>query len=326
MPKVSILIPVFNAEKTIELLCNSLITLYSPKYNLQIVLVNDGSRDGSDIICKKLYADNPSFITYIRLSKNCGEHNALMAGLHHVAGDYCVMMDDDLQNPPEEVVKLVEEILKGYDAVYTSYTSKKDSFFRRLGSRFNDKVANIILHKPAGLYLSSFKVINRFLVSEIIKHDNPDPYIDGIILRITENIGSIAVTHRERAVSRSGYTLGKLVALWGNMVVNFSLLPLRIFGIIGFVMTFSGLAYAIHQAFDEINANGTLTQFETLISINIFFKGFSLLALSVLGEYVGRIYLFINKDPQFIIREIKSAGKKNVMVDYLKDVTTDGRR
>src|SRR3990172_1655548 len=211
--KISVLIPVFNAENTIEYLCRTLIGLYADRFRLEIILVNDYSRDRSDEICRKLHEDYKETITYIRLSRNFGEHNALMAGLNHVTGDYCVMMDDDLQTPPEEVGKLIDEILKGYDVVYTFYVSKKDSFFRKLGSGFNDKIANIILKKPKGLYLSSFKVMNRFLVHEITKHTGPEPYLDGIILRTTDNIGKVQVEHRKRAYDRSGYTLAKLVSV-----------------------------------------------------------------------------------------------------------------
>jgi undecaprenyl-phosphate 4-deoxy-4-formamido-L-arabinose transferase len=318
MLRISILIPVFNAGNTIEVLCRSLITLYSRKYELQIVLVNDGSRDNSDAACKKLYAGNPSVITYIRMSKNFGEHNALMAGLRHVSGDYCVMMDDDLQNPPEEVEKLITEIQKGHDAVYTYYASKKDSFFRNLGSRFNDRIASIILKKPSGLYLSSFKIINRFLVRELAKYNGPDPYIDGMILRTTDSIGKVEAIHRKRADGRSGYTLGKLVSLWGNMVISFSLVPLRLIGIAGLLLTVAGLIYGAHKAYDDYYTYGKLTDFETLISLNVFFRGLALLAISVLGEYVGRIYLSLKSDPQFVIREIFTPGNTARKIDYIK--------
>jgi len=198
MIKLSIIIPVYNAKKTIGQLCKALIDLYSYRFELEIVLVNDGSTDDTDVICRELYSVYRETITYIRLSRNFGEHNALMAGLNYASGDYCVTMDDDFQNQPEEVGKLVEKIREGYDVVYTFYASKKDSLYRNLGSRFNDKVENLILKKPAGLYLSSFKIINRFLVNEIVKHTASDPYIDGIILRTTGNIGRVQVEHRRR--------------------------------------------------------------------------------------------------------------------------------
>lgn len=303
MTRLSIIIPVHNAEKTIELLCLRLIELYSQKFGLEIVLVNDFSSDGSDEICKRLQSDHDEIITYIRLSRNFGEHNAVMAGLNYATGDYCAIMDDDMQNPPEEVMKLVDEIMKGYDVVYTSYLSKKHNIFRNLGSRFNDKIANLLLNKPVDLYLSSFKILNRFVVNEIIKYTGPDPYIDGIILRTTRNIGSVDVEHEERRVGKSGYTLGKLISIWGNAVVSFSLLPLRLFGIIGFLMVLTGSLYGVVK-FLGGGHPFELTEFETIVSFGFFFRGLVMTAIGLVGEYVGRIYLFLNREPQFVIREI----------------------
>jgi len=303
MTKLSIVIPVYNAEKTIELLCRRLIELYSHKFNLEIVLVNDFSSDGSDEICKRLQSKYSEILIYIRLSRNFGEHNAVMAGLNYATGDYCAMMDDDMQNPPEEVLKLVDEIVKGYDVVYTRYPSKKHNIFRNIGSRFNDKIANLLLKKPVDLYLSSFKIINRFMANEIVKYTGPDPYIDGIILRTTRNIGSIYVEHEERRAGKSGYTLGKLVSIWGNVVVSFSLLPLRLLGAIGFLMVTTGSVYgAIKYIWG--NEPFALTEFETIISFGFFFRGILLMATGLVGEYVGRIYLFLNREPQFVVREI----------------------
>ncbi|TAN38793.1 MAG: glycosyltransferase [Nitrospirae bacterium] len=318
MKKISILIPVYNAENSIALLCGSLITLYSRRYELEIVLVNDCSIDHTDSICRKLHEEHPGIITYILLPKNFGEHNALMAGLHYVTGDYCVMMDDDLQNPPEEVAKLIDEMQKGFDVVYTYYPSKKDSLFRRAGSRFSDRVATLLLRKPRNLYLSSFKVINRFLVNEIIKHDSPNPYIDGIVVMSTSNIGSVSVMHRERSYNRSGYTLAKLVSLWGNMVVSFSLIPLRFAGIAGTLLIIFALGYGLHKTYDTYNISSELTDFETLMSANMFFRGVVLLAISILGEYVGRIYQLLHKNPQYVIREVLTSPKKAGIVSYIR--------
>lgn len=307
MLKLSVLIPVYNSEKSIGLLCEDLLALYSDKYRLEIVLVNDHSSDDTDRVCKGLHSAHKEHITYIALSKNFGEHNALIAGLRHVTGEYCVMMDDDLQNPPMEVGRLMEEILKGYDVVYANYAEKKDSIFRNLCSRFNDKVANVILDKPSGLYLASFKVINRFLIDEIIKHDGPDPYIDGIILQLTDNIGRLEVLHREREFNRSGYTFKKLVSLWGSMVVNFSMLPIRLVGICGGILVVFGLMYGAYKTYDDYHSFGRLTEYESLMSFNLVFRGIILLAIGIIGEYVGRIYLLLNKSPQFVIRSVLNA-------------------
>jgi undecaprenyl-phosphate 4-deoxy-4-formamido-L-arabinose transferase len=317
--KVSIVIPVYNAEKTIESLCNTLFHLYSVRYDLEIVLVNDNSRDSSNLICQRMYKAHPENIIYLRLARNFGEHCAVMAGLNQVSGDLCVIMDDDFQNPPEEIGLLLEEMEKGYDVVYSQYSIKRDSFLRNLGSLANDKMANLILRKPADLYLSSFKVMNSFLVSEIIKYHGPDPYIDAIILRSTDNIGKVQVRHDERKQGSSGYTIKKLISLWGNMVVSYSLIPLRIIGIIGLFLAVYGTIMGMDVLIDFLVPTAEdMTEVETLTAITSFFRGFQMLAISVVGEYVGRIYLSLNADPQFVIREKFAARKKTVVMALSK--------
>lgn len=317
--RVSIVIPVYNAEKTIESLCNTLLDLYAKKHELEIVLVNDNSRDSSHLICRRLQQEQPDNILYLRLSRNFGEHCAVMAGLNHVTADLCVIMDDDFQNPPEEIGYLLEEMEKGYDVVYSQYPVKRDSFFRNLGSLANDKMANLILRKPADLYLSSFKVMNSFMVSEIIKYHGPDPYIDAIILRTTDNIGKVQVRHDQRKHGSSGYTLKKLISLWGNMVVSYSLIPLRIIGIIGLLLASYGTIMGLDVLMDMLIPNSEdMTDLETLTAVTAFFRGFQMLAISVVGEYVGRIYLSLNADPQFVIREKYAARRKTGVMALAK--------
>lgn len=304
MIRLSVVIPVYNAEKTIESLCKTIIHLYGERFRLEIVLVNDYSSDSSNLICRRMQEEHRDIITYIRLSRNFGEHSAVMAGLHHVTGDLCVIMDDDFQNPPEEIDKLITEIEKNYDVVYSTYPSKRDSFIRNISSRINDKMANVILHKPADLYLSSFKIMNRFLIDEIIKYTGPDPYIDAIILRTTANIGKVNIRHNRRRFGSSGYTIGKLISLWGSMVVSYSLVPLRILGFIGLIMTIVGICIGGETLIHHRMPGGEdPTEYERLTSVIVFFRGFQLLAISIVGEYVGRIYLALNSDSQFVIRE-----------------------
>lgn len=316
MTRLSIVIPVYNAEKTIESLCNTLIDLYAKTFTLEIVLVNDYSKDSTDIICQRLHQQHTDIITYIRLAKNFGEHNAVMAGLHQVTGDFCVIMDDDFQNPPEEISHLVEEIRQGYDVVYSQYPLKNDSRFRNLGSSMNDTMATMILKKPADLYLSSFKIMNRFLVNEIIKYTASDPYIDAIILRSTANIGKTVVRHDQRRHGRSGYTLKKLIALWGNMVVSYSLIPLRILGIVGLLMSIYGVFKAGHALVAYWMPSATdPSEYQTLVATTAFFRGFQMLAISVVGEYIGRIYLSLNSDPQFVVRQLFPCTRKTAILN-----------
>jgi len=320
MKTLSVVIPVYNSETTIGHLCSALMGLYAQTFRLEIILVNDGSTDSSDVVCRSLQRGHEDTITYLKLARNFGEHCAVMAGLNHATGDFCVVMDDDFQNPPSEVGKLVGEIQKGYDVVYAQYEVKRDAWHRNLGSWFNDKMAGFILNKPRGLYLSSFKVLNRFLVKEIIKHTEPEPYLDGIILRITDNVGRIQIAHAVRLAGKSGYTPAKLFALWGNMVMSYSMVPLRLIGLTGILLMVVGTLYGIVKAYDEIGSQARLSNYESLMFANTVFRGMVLFAFSIVGEYVGRIYLLFNRDPQFVVRERLSVKKKAAdQIAYLRE-------
>ena len=308
MASLSIVIPVYNAEKTIADLCRSLINLLADDYQLEIVLVNDCSSDGTDAICKALHVKYPHTIVYARLSRNFSEHNAVMAGLNQTRGEYVVIMDDDFQNPPEEVPRLVAEIQKGFDVVYCQYQVKNDSLFRNMGSYLNGTMARVILDKPANLYLSSFKAMNRFLVNEVITYKTPKPYLDAIILRITRIISTIEVRHDQRRAGRSGYTFKKLAALWGDMIVSYSLIPLRVLVVVGLILTLLGSYSVIEMLIHNLHPSLTdPSDLEELTSVTMFFRGFQLFATGIVGEYVGRIYLKLNQEPQYIIREKLSA-------------------
>lgn len=300
---ISIVIPVYNGEKSIGRLVEELITELTPEFNIEIILVNDCSPDNSEKVCISLFEKYKNIVRVYTLAKNVGEHNAVMAGLNNVSGDYIVIMDDDFQNPVDQVVRLISYAMQNtYDVVYTYYDNKKHSFFRNLGSRFNDLIANYMLKKPKNLYLSSFKILNRFLVNEIIKYNLPFPYIDGLILRTTSNFGKVKVEHQERQFGKSNYSFLKLISLWSNMFTNFSILPLRISIIIGFIFSLFGFTLGI-QAFIEkiLNPNVPLGYTSLIVLISIF-SGVQLIAIGMVGEYLGRIFLSQNKKPQYSIR------------------------
>lgn len=301
---VSIVIPVYNGAKSIANLVSLLIDTLQIKYKLEIVLVNDCSPDNSEEICIAVFEKYKEIVKFFSLSKNVGEHNAVMAGLNQVTGDYTVIMDDDFQNPVSEVIKLIEYAIEtNNDVVYTFYDKKEHSYFRNLGSKFNDIVANVLLKKPKKLYLSSFKIINKFLVEEIIKYNLPFPYIDGLILRTTNNIGKIRVEHSKRAEGKSNYTLKKLVSLWMNMFTNFSILPLRFSLGIGFFFSLFGFGYGIFAIIEKFLNPNLPMGYTTIIILVSLFSGIQLMALGMVGEYLGRMFMSQNKKPQYSIRK-----------------------
>jgi glycosyltransferase involved in cell wall biosynthesis len=309
--KVSIVIPVYNGEESIGRLTDQLVSALEKLYDLEIILVNDNSPDNSETVCEELFRKYPTMVRFYSLAKNVGEHNAVMAGLNKATGDFMVIMDDDFQNPISEVVKLVEYASQNdCDVTYTYYKKKKHSFYRNLGSCFNDKVANVMLKKPGNLYLSSFKALNRFIVDEIIQYDLPYPYIDGLILRTTEKIARVEVEHHERATGRSGYTLSKLVRLWLNMFTSFSILPLRVSTILGMIFSLLGLGLGLFTIIEKIaNPDLPIGYAATIVVISIF-AGIQLLSLGMIGEYVGRIFMSFNKKPQYTIRKCLAPGEK----------------
>lgn len=302
--KLSIVIPVYNSEDTIGILTDKLVEYLGKEYDLEIILVNDCSKDNSEQICFGLYEKHKAVVKFYSLSKNVGEHNAVMAGLNQVSGDFVVIMDDDFQNPISEVMKLVQYAKdSNYDVVYTYYDRKKHHFLRNLGSKFNDKVANIMLSKPKNLYLSSFKCLTKFLVKEIIKYELPYPYIDGLILRTTSSIGKIKVHHDERSSGKSGYTIHKLISLWLNMFTNFSILPLRASILVGFIFAMIGLIFGISTFFEKLSNPKLPVGFASLAVAVFVFAGIQLISIGVIGEYIGRIKLSQNKSPQYTIRK-----------------------
>ena len=302
-PNVSIVIPVYNAQETIGPLVDELVARLDISYRLEIVLINDCSADRSEDACIALFEKHPEVVRFFSLAKNVGEHNAVMAGLNQCSGDFVVIMDDDFQNPISEVMKLLNFGLEhDYDVVYTWYERKRHALWRNLGSWFNDQVANAMLKKPRGLYLSSFKLLNRFLVNEIIRYDLPFSYIDGLILRTTEKIGRLQVEHGAREIGRSGYTLRKLIRLWMNMFVNFSILPLRVATLLGMIFSLIGLGIGVWTVIEKLSNPNLPVGYAALTVIVSIFAGIQLIAVGMNGEYVGRIFLALNRSPQYTIR------------------------
>lgn len=302
--RISVIIPTFNGEKTISELAETLM-LYIKGYELEIVIVNDASSDNTHAVAVSLFEKYRDIVKYICLAKNFGEHNAVMTGLNYCTGDYNIIIDDDFQNPPSEIEKLINKAREGnYDVVYSFYKRRRHSWLRNLGSDFNNLASTLLLNKPKDLYLSSFKCLNRFIVREIIKYKGPFPYIDGLILRSTHNIGKTLVEHEKRKKGRSGYTLRKLVGLWLNMFINFSIVPLRISIFLGFLFLILGLFYSISIIIEKILRPDIPIGITSILVFILFFGGIQLLIVGLIGEYLGKLYLANNQTPQYVIRHI----------------------
>jgi len=304
-PELSLVIPVYNGSRTIGLVVERIQTVFA-LMRFEIILVNDGSEDDSELVCAALAKKSPEVITLVHLSRNFGEHNAVLAGLSYSRGQYVAVLDDDGQNPPEEVMPMLQELKrKGYDVVYGHYIEKKHSWFRNAGSRFNDRIATLMLDKPKDLYLSSFKVMTRFLVNEIIKYRGPYPYTDGLIYRTTRKIGQIPVEHRSNLSGPSRYTFKKLVGLWLNMFLNFSIKPLRLSVYVGLCTSCLSILALFLILIDKIWITPNLTVgIPTVLGSIVFLAGVQLMILGLVGEYLGRLYMDHTGTPQYIVRYV----------------------
>ena len=307
--RLSVLIPIFNAEATIGTLIDHVFDVLAPHFeNVELVLVNDGSRDSSHVVILEAIKRHPGRIRYLELARNFGEHNAVMCGLRHVTGDCVAIIDDDFQTPPEEIVRLVDKLRDGFDVVYSLYENKRHSKFRNIGSAFNNLVATILTGKPRHLYLSSFKVMNAFLVKTITLYQGPYPYIDTLILKSTGSIGQLVCRHDERRAGKSNYTFRRLVRLWLNMSIASSIMPLRIATLLGFITSILGLILAVFFTISWavgglLYDNPVPPGWASIVVSIAFFAGLQLCLLGVAGEYLGRLYMATSWTPQFVVRQ-----------------------
>lgn len=307
VPGLSIVVPVYNGATTVGRLVEALSAL-SVEGGLEIVLVYDGSPDNSLAVCRALAETATVPLTVVEHSRNYGEHNAVMTGFRHARGAYIITMDDDLQNPPEEVVRLYDACrLGGHEVVYTFYEAKQHESWRNLGSRFNGWVADKLLDKPKGLYLCSFRCLSGFVAKAVTAYEGPFVYVDGLILQVTQKIGTLQVKHLARAEGQSNYTLRRLVNLWLAMALNFSVLPLR----------FATLAGALSGGLGLLGLMAVLVEglfghppegWASIAAIVLTLGGLQLLMLGIVGEYLGRLFLTVNKRPQGVVKSVTHGG------------------
>lgn len=312
-PELSIVIPVYRSQAILPHLVERIgaaMDAANMTGRFELILVNDASPDGSWGAIREQCARH-SFVQGIDLARNFGQHNATMAGLNHARGDVVVIMDDDLQHPPDSIMTLVEAVRGGADACYTVYENRQHSLGKRLGSRFNDWVATILLGKPRGLYLSSYKAICRRLVREIVSYDGPYAYLDGLILDRTRHIVSVPIQHQARHTGSGNYTLRRSLSLWLKMATSFSVLPLRLASVAGMVLAGISAVAMIAVIAEKILYPQTPAGWASVLTVVLFLGGLQLLCLGVIGEYIGRGYLKLNRKPQFAVRERVGNGVTN---------------
>ena len=309
---ISYVIPCYRSENTLSGVIDELneaMKKMTDEYDYEIICVNDGSPDETWKVIRRLCSLNKN-MTGINFAKNFGQHAALMAGLNKTKGDIVVCLDDDGQTPADEVFKLIDALENGADVAYARYEHKQHNVFRNFGTFMNESMATIMLGKPKDLYVSSYFAARKFIVDEMIKYESSYPYVIGLVLRTTRNIVNVDVHHRKREVGQSGYTFSKLLGLWINGFTAFSIKPLRIATFTGCSFAALGFIYGIYTIIKKFVRPDVPVGFSALMSAVIFIGGMLMLMLGMIGEYLGRVYISQNKNPQYVIRETTEDGKK----------------
>ena len=318
-PELSIVIPVYNGSNTISKLVDNLMAIDIPG-GKEIILVNDGSVDNSAEKCRNIVANSAGRITLLDLTRNFGEHNAVLAGLRAASGNFVITMDDDFQDAPDEVARLYQYTKENdFDVVYTRSAKKQHSLFRKLGSSFANFTADLMLSKPKNLYLSSFRCIRKIVVDHIIQYLGPYPYIDGLIFQATHRAGSIEVEHLPRTESKSNYTLSRLLKLWINILLNFSTLPLRVSLWLGITMAILSVVGMVYVFIDFYTYGNVAPGWASLMIILLAFAGLQFTFLGILGEYLGRLFIAFGNRPQSIVRNVYSSESNSSNIPNIEN-------
>lgn len=299
--KISFVIPCYYSEKTIATVCSDILAVMG-NHCYEVILVNDGSTDGTWDVISKLCKYHHQ-VKGLNLSRNFGQHSAIMAGLNHASGDIVVLLDDDGENDPKQVMKLIDALDDKTDVVIAEYTNKVQSGFRNFGTWINNLMAEVMIQKPKHLTLTSYIAMKRYVTDEMIRYQCPYPYVDGLILRATTNIATVEIEHHPRLVGTSTYSLKKLMVLWFNGFTSFSIVPLRISTVFGVLCAFIGFLVGCYAILSKIVNPEISAGWPSLISAITIIGGMILIVLGMIGEYVGRIYISLNNSPQYVIKE-----------------------
>lgn len=304
MEKISVVIPCYNSSKSIENVVRRVKSTIEDKnnYEYEIICVNDYSPDNTLSVLIEL-ANNDEHIKVISLSKNFGQHAALMAGFKYVTGDLVLCLDDDGETPPENMFMLIDKLNEGFDLVSAKYAKKGRSFIRTWGSRFSMYMSEKLVNVPKDIELNSFYVFRRYIVDEILKYENPYPFVHGLITQITHNMANVEMKREKRISGKSGYSLRRLTSLFINGFTTFSAKPLWFAIYIGILSAIFGFATGIYIVVRKIINPEILAGYTSIMAVVFFLFGILMCFLGLLGEYVGRIYISINNIPQYVVKQ-----------------------
>ncbi len=325
-PLLSFVIPCYRSEHTIGAVVRELtdtVAARADEYDHEIILVNDGSPDHTADAIRALCKTYPA-VVFVDLSRNFGQHSALMAGFHHVRGDIVVCLDDDGQTPANECFKLIDKVAEGYDLVFAQYPKRKQNWLRNMGSRFNTFCNHFFYNQPKDLTANSYYACQRFVVDTALQYPNPFPYVTGLLFQSVSRYCNVPVTHRARMEGQSGYNLKKLISLWANGVTAFSIKPLRLASYLGWIVALGGGLFALITIIRKLLDPAMQAGWASTISVMLLLGGVIIALMGVIGEYIGRIYLSINRYPQFVVRSVTRAeqqeSEENAHEDHARRV------
>ena len=314
-PEVSIVIPVYNEELNLpELVDRCIKACDQLPQSYEILLVDDGSRDRSAELIQKAVQEHPGKIIGILLSTNFGQHAAVTAGLSRARGKYMVTLDADLQNPPEEIHKLVEKLTEGYDVVGSIRENRRDTFFRKIASKtVNLMVRNLTHGKTMTDYGCMLRGYSRPVVNAILDCHEQGKFIPMLAMSFARKSVEVMVKHAERAAGESKYSVWKLIALQYDLLTGTSTFPLRMLTFLGFLIALLGVIFGVaifvmtRLNGEEWGRYGTFTMFAILF----VFIGAQFAGMGLLGEYIGKIHLNARGRPQYYIEKELRAGEQN---------------
>ncbi len=319
-PQVSVVIPVYNEQAGLDQLYARLYpALDALGRSYEIIFVDDGSRDTSVALLREQFQKRPDVTRVVVFAGNFGQHNAILAGFAQVRGQYIVTLDADLQNPPEEIGKLLVELDRGHDYVGSIRQMRQDSFLRRWPSR----LLNLIRERTTSIEITDqgcmLRAYSRQVVDAINHCPEVNTFIPALAYLFARNPTEIPVKHEERAAGESKYSMYRLLRLNFDLMTGFSIVPLQIYSLVGLLIAFGSLALFVYIMIERILYGADAQGVFTLFSITFFILGVLLLGVGLLGEYVGRIYAQVRGRPRYLIQAVLEEGVERV-------VSTDRRR
>lgn len=299
---ISVVVPVYNSEESLPLLVARLEpVLRSCAERFEILLVNDGSRDGSWRVIEQLAAAHP-WVRGVNLMRNYGQHNTLLCGIRLARGDLVVTSDDDLQNPPEEIPKLVAKLAEGYDVVYGTPERQRHGLLRDLASLITKLTLQAAMGAQTARDVSAFRAFRTQLRGAFGDFRGPYVNIDVLLTWATSRFAAVRVRHDSRTLGASNYTIGKLMVHALNMMTGFSTLPLQVASMVGFACTLFGVLVLVYVVGRYFLQGGSVPGFPFLACIIAIFSGTQLFALGIIGEYLARIHFRTMERPSYAVR------------------------